>query len=36
MWQSKGPVIIYVEGGGGWEKYVGKIKMSVSPPLQTM
>ena len=30
----KGPVIIYVEGGRG--KYVGKIKISVRPPLQTM
>ena len=33
----KGPIIIYVErGGGGREKYVGKIKISVRPPLQTM
>ena len=30
----KGPVIIYVEGGRG--KYVGKIKISVRPPLQTI
>ena len=32
----KGPIIIYVERGGGREKYVGKIKISVRPPLQTM
>ena len=30
--QNKGPVIIYVEGGGGREKNVGKLKISVSPP----
>ena len=30
----KGPVTIYVKGGRG--KYVGKIKISVRPPLQTM
>ena len=32
----KEPIIIYVERGGGREKYVGKIKISVRPPLQTM
>ena len=34
----KGPVIIYVEGGGGGvrEIHVGKIKISVRPPLQTI
>ena len=30
--QNKGPVIIYVVGGGGREKYVGKLKISVSLP----
>ena len=33
----KGPVIIYVEvAGGGRKKYIGKIKNSLRPPLQTM
>ena len=36
----KGPVIIYVEvaggEGGGRKKYIGKIKNSLRPPLQTM
>ena len=30
--QNKGPTIIYVEGGGGREKFVGKLKISVRPP----
>ena len=30
--QNKGPVIINVEGGRGREKYVGKLKISVSLP----
>ena len=30
----KGLVIMYLEGGG--EKYVGKIKISLRPPLWTM
>ena len=33
--EIKRPVIIYVEGGwggGGREKYIGEIKISVSPP----
>ena len=36
--QNKEPVIIYVEGGGGGrEKYVRKLKVSVShPPLKTL
>ena len=33
---SKGPVNIYVEGGGEREIHVGKIKIFVRPPLQTM
>ena len=30
--KCKGPVIIYVEGGGGWEKNVGRVKFSMWPP----
>ena len=32
----KGPVIIYEEEGRREEKYVGKIKILVGPPLKTM
>ena len=32
----KGPVIIYEEEGRREEKYVGKIKILVRPPLKTM
>ena len=28
----KGPFIIYVDGGGGWEKNVRHVKFSTWPP----